>query len=171
MAFYRRRRPGSECGLSRVASWRGWREPSPPGAAAGCGALASLVPRSPSHAPRAAPFASRWLGDGGWWSGNHSMPNGPGRLGCAGGLRARPIFHDDDELNTNPPTPCQIGKRPPAPRPKGESAGHQGVAGGGHNKAKLPRKKDLGRGQPEGGGSQSPGSEFSCLASGGCNFR
>ena len=25
---------------------------------------------------------------------------------------------DDDELNTNPPTPCQIGKRPPAPKPK-----------------------------------------------------
>ena len=26
---------------------------------------------------------------------------------------------DDDELNINPPTPCQIGKRPPAPKPKG----------------------------------------------------
>ena len=25
---------------------------------------------------------------------------------------------DDDELNINPPTPCQIGKRPPAPKPK-----------------------------------------------------
>ena len=37
---------------------------------------------------------------------------------------------NDDELNTNPPKPCQIGKRPPAPKPKGESAGHQGVAGG-----------------------------------------
>ena len=24
---------------------------------------------------------------------------------------------DDDELNINPPTPCQIGKRPPAPKP------------------------------------------------------
>ena len=41
------------------------------------------------------------------------------------------LHHDDDELNTNPPTPCQIGKRPPAPKPKRESAGHQGVAGGG----------------------------------------
>ena len=39
---------------------------------------------------------------------------------------------DDDELNINPPTPCQIGKRPPAPKPKRESAGHQGVAGGGY---------------------------------------
>ena len=38
---------------------------------------------------------------------------------------------DDDGLNTNPPAPCQIGKRPPAPNPKRESAGHQGVAGGG----------------------------------------
>ena len=28
----------------------------------------------------------------------------------------------DDELNINPPTPCQIGKRPPAPKPKRESA-------------------------------------------------
>ena len=26
--------------------------------------------------------------------------------------------NDDDELNINPPTPCQIGKRPPAPKPK-----------------------------------------------------
>ena len=25
---------------------------------------------------------------------------------------------DDDELNINPPTPCQICKRPPAPKPK-----------------------------------------------------
>ena len=25
---------------------------------------------------------------------------------------------DDDELNINPPTPFQIGKRPPAPKPK-----------------------------------------------------
>ena len=25
-------------------------------------------------------------------------------------------FFDDDELVTNPPTPCQIGKRPPAPK-------------------------------------------------------
>ena len=39
---------------------------------------------------------------------------------------------DDDELDINPPTPCQIGKRPPAPKPKRESAGHQGVAGGGY---------------------------------------
>ena len=39
---------------------------------------------------------------------------------------------DDDESNTNPPTPCQIGKRPPAPKPKRESAGHQGAAGGGY---------------------------------------
>ena len=38
---------------------------------------------------------------------------------------------DDDELDINPPKPCQIGKRPPAPKPKRESAGHQGVAGGG----------------------------------------
>ena len=35
--------------------------------------------------------------------------------------------HDDGELNTNPPTPCQIGKRPPAPKPKRESAGHHGA--------------------------------------------
>ena len=34
----------------------------------------------------------------------------------------------DGELNANPPTPCQIGKRPPAPKPKRESAGHQGLA-------------------------------------------
>ena len=40
--------------------------------------------------------------------------------------------NDDDELNINPPAPCQIGKRPPAPKPKRESAGHQGVAGGGY---------------------------------------
>ena len=40
---------------------------------------------------------------------------------------------DDDELNINPPTPpCQIGKRPPAPKPKRESAGHQGAEGGGY---------------------------------------
>ena len=39
---------------------------------------------------------------------------------------------DDDELNINPPTPCQIGKRPPAPKPKRESAGHQGAAGVGY---------------------------------------
>ena len=39
----------------------------------------------------------------------------------------------DELINTNPPTPCQISKRPPAPKPKGESAGHQGVAGGGKN--------------------------------------
>ena len=31
---------------------------------------------------------------------------------------------DDDELNTNPPTPCQIGKHPPALKPKIEPAGH-----------------------------------------------
>ena len=37
-----------------------------------------------------------------------------------------------DELNTNPPTPHQIGKRPPAPKPKREPAGHQGAAGGGY---------------------------------------
>ena len=43
-----------------------------------------------------------------------------------------PFGVDDDELNINPPTPCQIGKRPPAPKPKRESAGHQGVAGGGY---------------------------------------
>ena len=48
-----------------------------------------------------------------------------GRLGCVG-------LDDDDELNISPPTPCQIGKRPPAPKPKRESAGHQGVAGGGY---------------------------------------
>ena len=41
-------------------------------------------------------------------------------------------LRDDDELNINPPTPCQIGKRPPAPKPKRESAGHQGAAGGGY---------------------------------------
>ena len=35
-----------------------------------------------------------------------------------------PCLDDDDELNINPPTPCQIGKRPPAPKPKRESAGH-----------------------------------------------
>ena len=29
-----------------------------------------------------------------------------------------PFDDDDDELNINPPTPCQIGKRPPAPKPK-----------------------------------------------------
>ena len=44
----------------------------------------------------------------------------------------RPSLDDDGELNTNPPTPCQISKRPPAPKPKRESAGHQGVAGGGY---------------------------------------
>ena len=44
---------------------------------------------------------------------------------------------DDDELNINPPTPCQIGKRPPAPKPKRESAGHQGVAGGGYASLKM----------------------------------
>ena len=43
------------------------------------------------------------------------------------------MVDDDDELNTNPPTPFQIGKRPPAPNPKRESAGHQGVAGGGYS--------------------------------------
>ena len=40
--------------------------------------------------------------------------------------------------NINPPTPCQIGKRPPAPKPKRESAGHQGVAGGGYNLSRIP---------------------------------
>ena len=44
----------------------------------------------------------------------------------------RRTAHDDDELNTNPPTPCQISKRPPAPKPKREPAGHQGAAGGGY---------------------------------------
>ena len=29
-----------------------------------------------------------------------------------------PLSDDDDELNINPPTPCQIGKRPPASKPK-----------------------------------------------------
>ena len=32
-------------------------------------------------------------------------------------------------LIANPPTPCRIGKRPPAPE---KSAGHKGVAGGGY---------------------------------------
>ena len=41
----------------------------------------------------------------------------------------------DDELNINPPTPRQVGKRPPAPKPKREPAGHQGVAGGGYRPA------------------------------------
>ena len=40
---------------------------------------------------------------------------------------------DDAELDINPPAPCQIGKRPPAPKPKREPAGHQGVAGGGYD--------------------------------------
>ena len=55
-------------------------------------------------------------------------------LQCA---NARKYDSDDDELNINPPTPCQIGKRPPAPKPKRESAGHQGVAGGGCTFFKL----------------------------------
>ena len=48
---------------------------------------------------------------------------------CSGGLLLRAVLRrgavvvvlgrrDDDELNINPPTPCQIGKRPPAPKPK-----------------------------------------------------
>ena len=50
-----------------------------------------------------------------------------------------------DELNINPPTPCQIGKRPPAPKPKRESAGHQGVAGGGYRTRRFIRAIGLKR--------------------------
>ena len=66
---------------------------------------------------------------------------------------------DDDELNINPPTPCQIGKRPPAPKPKAESAGHQGVAGGGYNSRTISYRRSVFRCQ------------FPCLPSparGGC---
>ena len=50
---------------------------------------------------------------------------------------------DGDELNTNPPAPFQICKRPPATKPKRKSAGHQGVAGGGYTITSFipPRRK------------------------------
>jgi hypothetical protein len=32
------------------------------------------------------------------------------------------LFFGDDELNINPPTPCQIGKRPPEPKTQQKSA-------------------------------------------------
>ena len=56
------------------------------------------------------------------------------------GKRASARQHDDDELNINPPTSCKIGKRPPAPKPKREPAGHQGVASGGYKRPPAPRK-------------------------------
>ena len=39
--------------------------------------------------------------------------------GASSGPSAQ-FFLDDDELDINPPTPCQIGKRPPAPKPKSQ---------------------------------------------------
>ena len=44
------------------------------------------------------------------------------------GGQARPPG-DDDELVVNPPTPCQIGKHPPAPKTSGRPA--RGAHGGG----------------------------------------
>ena len=90
------------------------------------------------------------------------QPTGPGlsvttaRCGRGTEALARGLWLDfgDDELNINPPTPCQIGKRPPAPKPKRESAGHQGVAGGGYALAEF-----------RGFGRESPGSIALCLAS------
>ena len=45
-------------------------------------------------------------------------------------------FLDGDGLAVNPPTPCQIGKHPPAPKKK--PAGQQGANGGGHNFLVFP---------------------------------
>ena len=56
----------------------------------------------------------------------------PARVGRLSSQKQRK--HGDGELDINPLTPCQIGKRPPAPKPKRESAGHKGVAGGGYQK-------------------------------------
>ena len=77
-----------------------------------CGAASTVLVAIGREAGGRAATASRLLA--GFWSGNSGVD-------------------DDDELNINTPTPCQIGKRPPAaPKPKRESAGHQGVAGGGY---------------------------------------
>ena len=43
----------------------------------------------------------------------HCLAKSEGFFGAAG-----PTDDDDDELNTNPPTPC-LGKRPQRPKPKG----------------------------------------------------
>ena len=40
------------------------------------------------------------------------------------------VFDGDSELAVRPPTPCRIGKHPPAP--KKEPAGQQGANNGGH---------------------------------------
>ena len=48
-----------------------------------------------------------------------------GCWGCAG--------RDDGELVVDPPTPCKIGKHPPAPKKK--TACQQGAHGGGHRVA------------------------------------
>ena len=52
------------------------------------------------------------------------------------------LWNDDDELNINPPTPCQIGKRPSAPRkPKGKP-GRPFVGADGGGSRRRPKCSD-----------------------------
>ena len=46
-------------------------------------------------------------------------------------IRGAGSMPDDDELVMNPPTPCQIGKHPPAPKIRPTNKGHmvEGVGG------------------------------------------
>ena len=67
---------------------------------------------------------------------------------CTFSRRKRSELNDDDGLVVNPPTPCQIGKHPPAPN---NPAGQQGAHGG---RAYAVRP---GRGFSAGGGGAGPG--------------
>ena len=107
--------------------------------------LRRAPPHSPhimADAPPPPPMRRVCMGGGAGFIGSHltkRLMSEGWHVVCAewkeNELMAKEEFcnsRDDGELNTNPPTSCQIGKRPPAPKPKRESAGHQGVAGGGY---------------------------------------